>query len=47
MRGKTKKGFIGIVISIYFACSILLILNLPTIFFNFITWIGCEEIKII
>lgn len=47
MEDKTKNGLIGLVISIYIACSFIFILSLPNMFCRFITWIGYEEITLI
>ena len=47
MDSKIKNSIIGLVISIYIACSFIFILNLPNMFCRFISWMGNEEITLI
>ena len=46
MENKINKKLTGIIISIYIMCSILVIYNLPTIFMNFIMWMGKDGMYI-
>ena len=47
MNDKIKNSVIGLVISVYIACSFIFILTLPNMFGRFITWMGNEEIILI
>ena len=47
MDSKIKNSIIGLVISIYIACSFIFILSLPNMFCRFISWMGNEEITLI
>ena len=44
---RIKNSIIGLVISVYIACTFIFILNLPNMFCRFISWMGCEEVTLI
>lgn len=46
MKDKIDKKLTGAIISIYVACSIFIIYNLPTVFLKFIMWIGRDGMYI-
>jgi len=46
-NNKFKNSVIGMVISMYIACNIMLIYNLPNMFAVFISWLGNEEVTLI
>lgn len=47
MKNNKSKYLIGLIISVYITFNSLIIFNLPSIFYSFISWIGYEEITII
>lgn len=47
MENKNNKKIIGIIVSVYIACCMLVIYNLPSIFMNFIMWMGRDGMYIL
>lgn len=43
MKNKKQICIMCIILSVYLTFNILIVLNLPTIFYSFISWMGNEE----